>query len=31
MLKAYRYRLYPDEEQETFLKKHVGCARHVYD
>ncbi|NBX71523.1 hypothetical protein EBQ91_01225, partial [bacterium] len=22
MLKAYRYRLYPDEEQETFLKKH---------
>ncbi|NBW57602.1 hypothetical protein EBR43_07435, partial [bacterium] len=24
-LKAYRYRLYPNQEQETLLKKHVGC------
>ncbi|NBV29585.1 hypothetical protein EBR43_06060 [bacterium] len=31
MLKAYRYRLYPDQEQETLLKKHFGCVRHVYD
>jgi hypothetical protein len=29
-LKAYRYRLYPNQEQETLLKKHVGCLRHVY-
>jgi len=30
MLKAYCYRLYPDQEQETLLKKHFGCVRHVY-
>ncbi|NBV29122.1 transposase, partial [bacterium] len=30
-LKAYRYRLYPNQEQETLLKKHVGCVRHVYN
>jgi len=30
-LKAYHYRLYPNQEQETLLKKHVGCVRHVYN
>jgi len=31
ILKAYRYRLYPNQEQETLLKKHFGCVRHVYN
>lgn len=31
MLKAYRYRLYPNKEQLEKLKKHFDGARHVYN
>ena len=31
LLKAYRYRLYPTQEQETLIKKHLGCVRYVYN
>ena len=29
--KAYRFRIYPNREQETLLSKHFGCARFVYN
>lgn len=28
---AYRYRLYPNAEQEVLLTKHFGCARFAYN
>ena len=28
---AYRYRIYPDKEQEIMLKKTFGCCRFVYN
>ena len=31
MLKAYKYRLYPDEEQKIQLSKTFGCVRFVYN
>src|SRR3990167_984562 len=31
ILKAYRYRLYPNNEQRTMLHKHFGCSRFVYN
>ena len=31
MLKAYKYRLYPNKQQIELLEKHFGCARHVYN
>jgi putative transposase len=31
MLKAYRYRLYPTKEQETFLQQSFGCSRFIYN
>jgi len=31
IIKAYRYRLYPNQEQETLIKKHLGCVRYVYN
>lgn len=31
MQKAYRYRFYPTPEQETLLRKTMGCARLVYN
>ena len=31
MNKAYKYRLYPTEEQETLLLKTFGCCRYVYN
>ena len=31
MLKAYRYRLYPTDEQAAFLNRQFGCVRHVYN
>jgi len=31
MLKAYKYRLYPNSEQCTALSKNFGCARWVYN
>ena len=31
MLKAYKYRIYPSEEQLPLLHKHFGCSRLVYN
>ena len=31
MLKAYRYRIYPNKEQEIQIAKTFGCCRFVYN
>lgn len=31
MLKAYKFRLYPNKEQEIQIQKTFGCARFVYN
>ncbi len=31
MLKAYKYRLYPNKEQEIIFNKTFGCTRFVYN
>jgi len=31
MLKAFRYRMYPDEEQRKMFLKHLGACRFVYN
>lgn len=31
MLIAYKYRLYPDQDQKELLAQHFGCARHIYN
>ena len=31
MLKAYKYRLYPNKEQEELIEKTFGCCRFVYN
>ena len=31
MLKAYKYRLYPNEEQRIQIAKTFGCCRFVYN
>jgi transposase len=31
MLKAYKYRLYPNEEQKEYFSKCFGCSRFVYN
>lgn len=31
MLKAYKYRIYPNKEQEDLLAKTFGCSRFVYN
>ncbi|SFA39137.1 putative transposase, partial [Anoxybacillus pushchinoensis] len=31
MLRAYKYRLYPNEEQKIQLAKTFGCVRFVYN
>ena len=31
MLKAYKYRIYPNEEQQIYLAKTFGCTRFVYN
>lgn len=31
MLKAYKYRIYPNSEQEVLINKTLGCARFVYN
>ena len=31
MYKAYKFRIYPDEEQKILLNKSFGCARFVYN
>ena len=30
IMKAYKYRLYPNSEQKVLIAKHFGCARFVY-
>ena len=31
VLKAYKYRIYPSEEQSGQLEQHFGCVRYVYN
>nr|WP_234399641.1 helix-turn-helix domain-containing protein [Paenibacillus popilliae] len=31
MLKAYKYRIYPNNEQKLFFAKTFGCVRFVYN
>ena len=31
MLKADKYRIYPNEEQINYLQKTFGCTRFIYN
>ena len=31
MIKAYKYRIYPNEEQKELFAKTFGCVRYVYN
>ena len=31
MLKAFKYRIYPNNEQKEFLSKNFGCTRFIYN
>ncbi len=31
MLKAYKFRLYPNQKQEELIRKHIGCCRYIYN
>lgn len=31
MFKAYKYRIYPSENQKTLIAKHIGCCRFIYN
>jgi len=31
MLKAYKYRLYPNNDQKIKIEQHIGCSRFVYN
>ena len=31
MLKAYKYRIYPNKQQEELIQKTFGCCRFVYN
>jgi len=31
MLKAYKYRIYPNKEQKLYLAKAFGCSRFIYN
>jgi putative transposase len=31
MIRVYRYRLYPTDEQAAFLTRQFGCVRYVYN
>ena len=31
MLKSYKFRLYPNKEQELLIQKTFGCVRFVYN
>lgn len=31
MLKAYKYRIYPDKEQEIIINKTIGSCRFVFN
>ena len=30
-MKAYKFRLYPNAEQQELMNKHFGCVRHVFN
>jgi len=29
--KAYKFRIYPTDEQKVFFAKHFGCTRFIYN
>ena len=29
--KAYKYRIYPNREQQKLINKHIGCCRFIYN
>lgn len=31
ILKSFKYRLYPNKEQQVLLAKHFGCVRYIYN
>ena len=31
MLRAYKFRMYPTEEQQTLINKTFGCTRYIYN
>ncbi|MCC3380244.1 helix-turn-helix domain-containing protein, partial [Paenibacillus farraposensis] len=31
MLKAYKYRIYPNHEQQLYFAKVFGCVRFIYN
>ncbi|AJY76831.1 transposase [Paenibacillus beijingensis] len=31
MHKAFRFRIYPDREQQTLINQTLGCSRFVYN
>ena len=31
MLKAYKYRIYPNQEQREYFAKTFGCSRFIYN
>ena len=31
MLKAYKYRIYPNQKQALLIEKHFGCVRFVFN
>lgn len=31
MIKAYKYKLFPTEQQQTLLNKHFGATRYIYN
>ena len=31
IIKAYKNRIYPTEEQRVLMEKHFGCARWIYN
>jgi transposase len=31
ILKTYKFRLYPNEEQEILINKTFGCTRYIYN
>ena len=31
MLKGYKYRLYPNKEQQEYFSKCFGCVRFIYN
>ena len=31
ILKSYKYRIYPNKEQEVLIQKTFGCCRFVYN